>query len=314
MWKFIAYCVISSAFLGLAYQNYSLRTDNIELHKNIERLQFELGQERSKERKLTQQVQLESSELQREFQIRKSEIDKLEMQLVQEKAKLEVLTKQLADLRSKKQIQDSNSALQLQISRDKERLKDLDTRLKEYQGAEKDLTIHEKQAIETQKSQLKYGQNEINKQLLAQQDLIKKSEKDLNEWKKRKNDINQRAHVEELSKQLDDQRIILRDLQIEKQNLALDGSQHVKSIQGETVQENGNLKSTEAQIREQITNVQADLKKLEMESGNEQVQKTTLQTQLQSTQDAFVMEQQRMTSLTSEINRKKGELQALQSH
>lgn len=310
MLKIASYIIAAALIAGLAYQNWMLQQQQKESAAQIADLNRALSKEKNLEQQLHNQLNQRQDELQRQKQVRQSELDEMFRALSGERAKLDEIQQRLQNIKSKGS--QGNDALQAQIQRDQDRLKTLNNRLRDYKGAEKDANSQGFQTLKNNSAQAKAMNAEINQQFKVQQGLVKETEKQIAFWQKRTHDINQHDKLEALNKQKEDQEQALAQLQADRANSNFSGDQKSRQIKAEMALEQQDLKATEGQIRQQIRETENDLKKLKSEGGKAEALKKAYENDLHNTQTEADQQSLKVRNMTQDYERKLSDFQKFQ--
>lgn len=311
MLKIASYIIAAVLITGLAYQNWMLQQQQKESAAQIADLNRALSKEKNLEQQLHNQLNQRQDELQRQKQVRQSELDEMFRALSAERTKLVEIQQRLQNIKSKGF--QSNEALQAQIQRDQERLKTLNNRLRDYKGAEKEASSQGVQNLKSTNAQAKAVNAEINQQFKIQQGLVKETAKQIAFWQKRTHDINQHDKLEELNKQKEEQEQVLAQLQNDRANSNFSDNQKSRQIKAEMALEQQDLQATEAQIRQQIHETENDLKKLKSEGGKAEALKKAYENDLHNTQSEADQQSLRVRNMTHDYERKLSDFQKFQS-
>lgn len=300
----VKYLLLGGTFIIailLGWRNQELQKKEVQKENEIHLLQAELAKEKSKNQQISEKLATEEQTLQQQELAQQNKVNSLRQQLQEEQRKLTERKQALDEVKSRQK--NTDSSVTSQMHQNQERLATLNARLKEYQSAEKDVGKDENQILKNRNTQLKIAQEDLNAKINTLKKAITLTQKDLNFWRHRNHDINQNIKIQELQSTLTNQQQDLTNLESEKINLQAVEQQKNRQIKTQMTQEKEDLKDTEDQIKQQITMVQADLKKDQEQQTKTQLTKTNLQNQLRTTQELYDLQLTKVKNLQSELQK-----------
>jgi|SRR6185312_11015543 len=270
-----------------------LRTTLQDSQKAQATLQQQLLEEKN-------QIASAQSVLQQQNQQQRARLSSLQAQAALEEQRLTTLKKSINDLQMQKK-NGNQTVLESSIKRDQELLKDIENRIKSYQGAEKEVNQNSSNSLKQRKAEEKAQLDQINANIKLQNQQIQQTQKDIVFWQKKKKDVNQTDHLDELSTQLQTQQNNLAQLLAQRKEATDQLNQNTAAIQYESAAERDEIKSTQSQLQSQSLNVKAELQRLQDQKNRGQKDSQGLNTQILQLQNQVTETTGKLKSLHDEI-------------
>jgi len=267
--------------------------------KNIDDLKKKISDEETGLRQSKDLIAAQEKAENQELQEIKNSIDL-------EKGRLDILNQKVIELKT--QLKNQNIEIQPRVIQEQNLAKNLEARLRQAQNAEKEVSSESDSVIKNNKSQVQQQQQLLNSQIQGQQALVASTQNQLNFWRGRKGDINQVSKVIEYQQTLVQQNQILQQLRTQKIEIGQQDQNQTSTIKQAAAQEKEGIRSSEAQLQNQLQRVRQDLKALQDYQLSEQKFIAELKNRLHFAEQDYAAEAQKFKLLQDDLAKKQADL------
>ena len=267
--------------------------------KNIDDLKKKISDEETGLRQSKDLIAAQEKAENQELQEIKNSIDL-------EKGRLDILNQKVIELKT--QLKNQNIEIQPRVIQEQNLAKNLEARLRQAQNAEKEVSSESDSVIKNNKSQVQQQQQLLNSQIQGQQALVASTQNQLNFWRGRKGDINQVSKVIEYQQTLVQQNQILQQLRTQKIEIGQQDQNQTSNIKQAAAQEKEGIRSSEAQLQNQLQRVRQDLKALQDYQLSEQKFIAELKNRLHFAEQDYAAEAQKFKLLQDDLAKKQADL------